>query len=295
MKYGIWRHENALGNSAEHTFGLARHLKRTGDNDAHIFVEKPFQKAFAMCIPGIKESDISFFKDLKKMNYATPPWAGFDNPELSDIYMPDAYPFENTYPASWSSLSDGPDETLIFPEDAYNNKHNLPEQAIVISIRESGTYAKRVDGAKSEPERFVDPLKFIALTLDYAEQGHTVVRIGDRKQTPMPKANNILDFALVDDRNMLDDLFLISKSKVFLSCDAGIWPMAGGMKSNLILSNVMSAVEKPAIVDWLPPETSTVIYKRNEKLPPSDKNPKGGWRTWDNSFEQLRDAVDKYL
>ena len=295
MKYGIWRHENALGNSAEHTFGLAKHLKRTGDNDAHIFVEKPFQKAFAMCIPGIKESDISFFKDLKKMNYGTLSWAGFDNAALSDIYMPDPYPFKNTYPASWEFLSDEPDETLVFPEDTYDNRHNLPEQTIVMSIRESGTHAKRVEGAYCEAQRFVDPRTFFGLALYYAEQGQTVVRIGDKNQTPMPKHDNILDFALVDDRDMLDDLFLISKSKVFLSCDAAVWPMAGAMKNNLILSNVMSAVEKPAIVDWLPPDSSTVIYKWHERLLPSDEYPHGGWRSRNNSFEQLRDAIDKYL
>jgi len=280
MKYGIWRHENALGNSAEHTIGLAKQLKRSGDKDAHIFVEKHFQKAYAMCIPGIKESDISFFKDLKKMNYGHPLWAGYDNTELDDIYMPDPYPFKNTYAASWSGLSDEPDETLTFPEDEYDNKHNLPEEAIIMSIREKGTYAKRIEGAYSEPERFVNPHTFFALALQYAEQGQKVVRIGDKKQTPMPKHDNILDFALVDDRDMLDDLFLISKSKVFLSCDAGVWPMAGGMKKNLVLCNVTGMY----YIQWLSPETSTVIHKKDNYN-----------YYLDNSLEELREAVDKYL
>ena len=121
----------------------------------------------------------------------------------------------------------------------------------------------------------MNPITFFNIATHYAEQGHTVVRIGDKNQAPMLEHKNIIDFAMEENRTMLDDLYVISKSKVFLSCDSGVWPMAGGMKKNLVLSNVA----KTHYIEWLPKDTTTVLFKKGE----------------DNSFGQLRDAVDKYL
>ena len=281
MKYGVWRHENSLCNSAEHVFGLARHLKRIGDTSPEIYVEHEFQKCFAMCIPGVKESDIHFFENLDNVKYDTETWGGYDNPMYDDIYMPNPYPFKNSYPSTWEHLVDEPDETLIFPNDSYENKHNLPKDAIVISIREAGTHVKRVEGSYDDMDRFCNPTIFFDIANHYAEKGYTVVRVGDKNQTPMPVHPNIIDFAKVEDRNMLDDLFLISNAKVFLSCDSGIWPMAGGMKSNMVLSNITSGINKPAVVDWLPTDTTICINKEQGVV--------------DNNFDQLKTAVDKFL
>ena len=236
MKYGIWRHENALGNSAEHTVGLAKHIARVKDKDPIVFVETDFQKDFVLCIPEITPERVKFFDPIESMSKEH--WKGYDNEELKDIFMPNPYPFYKTYPARWADLSDEPDVTLRFPEKYYENKHNLPEDAIVIFIREYGTYWKRHDGSTAEPHRFVDPMTFFNIAIHYAEQGYTVVRIGDRNQARAPNHKNIIDFAMEENRTMLDDLYVISKSKVFLSCDSGMWPMAGGMKKNLVLSNV---------------------------------------------------------
>ena len=46
MKYAIWRHENALGNSAEDTINIAKQIIRNNDEDPHIFVETDFQRCF---------------------------------------------------------------------------------------------------------------------------------------------------------------------------------------------------------------------------------------------------------
>lgn len=276
MKYGIWRHENAFGNSAEHTVGLAKHIARTGDEDPIVYVENQFQKEFAMCIPGITPDRIRFFDPVESMNVGTETWGGFDNESLSDIYMPNPYPdFPKSYPASWADLTAEPDVALEFPNEYYENKHNLPEDAIVFFIREYGTFWKRSDGATAEPHRFVDPMTFFNLAIHYAEQGYTVVRIGDKNQSPMPEHENIIDFAMVEDRSILDDLYVINKSKVYLSCDSGIWPMVGGMKKNLVLSNVA----KTHYLKWLPEETTTILFKSGR----------------DNSFAELKEAVDKYL
>ena len=62
MKYAIWRHENALGNSAEQTVGLARYIKEVNDENPEVWVEMDFQKYMAMCIPGVKPENVHFFE-----------------------------------------------------------------------------------------------------------------------------------------------------------------------------------------------------------------------------------------
>ena len=46
--FAIWRHENALGNSAEHTYGLCLHLYKNNIKDPTIYVETEFQECFAI-------------------------------------------------------------------------------------------------------------------------------------------------------------------------------------------------------------------------------------------------------
>jgi putative glycosyltransferase (TIGR04372 family) len=282
MKYGIWRHENALGNSAEQVVNLNDFIIKQGDKEPVIYVETEFQKDFALCIQGVKEENIIFF-DKNELNLDK--LARETNPILNEIYLPNVYfgHKELNYPSVWGDLKNISND-LVFPEN-YENKHNLPKGAIVMSIREAGTYWKRVDGANSEPSRFVDPKTFFDVATHFANKGYTVVRIGDPKQSPMPEHENILDFSKVDDRRMLDDLFLINHSKVFLSCDSGVWPMAGGLRAPLILSNVTSVFSatppKYSIVNWLPEESSVVLFKEN--------------KTIDNTFNQLVENIEKFL
>jgi len=253
MKYGIWRHENALGNGAGHTVGLWKYIDRTGDKDPIVYVENDFQKDWALCIPRITEDRIKYFSEIteNKMEFGTPNWGGYDNPDLSDILMPNVYPFPKTYPGQWNDLMNPPHNPLIFPKLIYENKHNLPENAIVINIRERGTYWKRHDGGESEEWRFVDPKTFFDFSLHYANKGIKVVRIGDKNQTPTPAHENILDFALVKNRRMLDDMFLISQSRLFVSCDSGVWPMAAGFHVKLFLTNVIKEWYNKWVLDEL--------------------------------------------
>ncbi len=282
MKYGIWRHESALGNSAEQTVCLADFIDKNKDENPVIYVEHEFQKDFALCIRNVKPENIIFYKNI----------SGFEKDMYlphnvsilpKDIFMPDLY-FENmpNYPSAWKDIKR---LLLQFPYDIYSNNLNLPENCILMSIRESGTYDKRVDGSMWEPERFVNPEIFFNTALHFAEKGFKVVRIGDPNQTPMPKHKNITDLAITKNKTMLDDFFLISKCKVFLSCDSGVWPMAGGMKKPLILSNVCSPFRshppKLEIVNWLNQGNTKVIFK-NRSLK-------------DNTKEELVSAINEFL
>jgi hypothetical protein len=243
MKFGIFRHENAFGNSACHVYALARHLAPNKDKETIVYYEKQFQKYFAMCIPYVHRSNIKKFPVHIKMDYtganASDTWGGYNNELLKDIKMPNVYPFPNTYPSDWSDLTKGEDVHLCFPYDIYNNKHKLPSNAIVMTIRERGTYWKRVDGNDSEPSRSVDPQTFFKIALHYADKGYTIVRLGDSNQTPMPKHDNIIDFAMYKNRNILDDLYVISRCALHLSCDSGIWPMTVGLGKMLLVLEII--------------------------------------------------------
>lgn len=275
MKYGIWRHENAFGNSACHALALGKYIRDIKDENPIVYVETSFQGYFALCIPNVKVK--LFSSDGINVEY-TGDTSIYKNPQFDDIKMPSVYPFKNIYPANWGDILQT-DYRFTFPKD-YNNKHNLPTDAIVVSIRERGTYWKRVDGSDSEPSRSVELKTFFDIALHYANKGIKVVRIGDVNQTPLPTHENIIDFALVNDRNMIDDLYVISNCKIHISCDSGIWPMTVGFGRKLVLSNVTSSNGNQDIVNWLPKEFTRYIHKENGN---------------DNTFEQLINKVNELI
>ena len=58
MNYGVWRHENALGNSAEQIVNLSDFISEKNDLNPVIYVETEFQKHMALCIPN---SEVKFY------------------------------------------------------------------------------------------------------------------------------------------------------------------------------------------------------------------------------------------
>lgn len=273
LKFAIWRHENSIGNSAEQVIALAKYLKEKNIKKPEIYVEKQFQKDFALCIPGIEEEDVFFFpKDIIKDQKTLKRYVETSN---KNLHVPDCYDgFENQYPGTWSYIGsgDGLNVTLEFDEKNYENKFNLPKDAIVIFYREKGTWHKRDDGDAFENHRFVQVAPFYKLIYNFAEKGHKVVKIGDRNQLPIPgtylphsngmilQNDNIIDFTKYVDSfgtpmwTMKDYLFLFKYCKVFISCDAGIWPMAAAMRKNLVFCNVTSCYRT----------TPNFIYQKSE-------------------------------
>lgn len=299
MKYAIWRHENSIGNSAEQVIGLYKHLVRNPDPNPEIYVEHEFQKIFALSIPFLKEEHIKFL-DPEKCDTKNFP----SDPFSKDIFIQNAYRSHMTYPGIWEDLSKNPDVTLSFPQRLYIPKRSYEQKIIVMQIREAGTFNHRIVGSNEEPERFVNPETFFELAEYYANKGYLVVRLGDKNQTPAPEHRNIIDLALMSDKTILDDLWFIDNSQLFISCDTGIWPMAGGMKKNLLLCNVMSVfgqleiersekhhgvrylMKKPSIVNWLPSKTATVMVKNPD---PQTYHPV------DNSLGEILEQAERFL
>lgn len=306
MKYGIWRHENAIGNSIENAIGLAKQLKRSGDTEPEIYVEHDFQKCFALCIPGIKEENVRRYIDLGIIDANIL----VSEAKKRGVYMPNTYGEDAmSYPAAWADLTSDPDVTLQFPYEIYQNKFGLPSDAIVMQFRERNTFDHRVVGNNEEPERFVDIEVFHKLALDYANRGFKVIRLGDKNQSKMPEHPNIIDFALFDhpEKTIMDDLYAIAESKVMLSTDSGIWVMAGAMKKNLVLSNITSVfyplafeededdcmkyklkMQKSAVIDWLPEETTRLLFKSAGYV-------NGKISVLDNTKEEIEEMMKEML
>jgi putative glycosyltransferase (TIGR04372 family) len=250
----------------------------------------------ALCIPNVRYENVKYF-DKNKLSLDKLHIDFLENKFLHDIYMPDVYftglPF--VYPSIWKTINNS-NFKLEFPSNLYENKFNIPSGSIVFHVREKGTYDKRVEGSKEDLQRFVKPETILELMYIYADMGFNVVQIGDNKQKRASKHKNILDLC-GEDTNVLDDLYAISNSIVFLSCDSGIWPMAGGLRKNLILSNVTSVYSRkkmfrkhnveminPEIISWLPHKTSKVLFKELVK-----------GEFFDNSINQLKLAIDSFI
>lgn len=296
MKYGIWRHENALGNSAEQVVNLSAFIKEKNDPKPIIFVEKEFQFYMALCIPNVTYDNVRYFNEsefsLDKLNVDF-----LNNKLLQDIYMPDVYftGLPLVYPSTWKSIVNS-NFQLEFPSNYYKNRFNIPDNSIVFHIRENGTYDKRVEGSSEDLQRFVNPETILNLMTIYADMGFNVVQIGDKNQKSAPRHANILNLC-AENTNILDDLYAINNGIVFLSCDSGIWPMVGGLRKNLILSNVTSVYNrkkrfrkhnikmvKHEIVSWLPYQTSKIIFKDFFD-----------GKFFDNSINELKNAIDYFI
>jgi hypothetical protein len=325
LKFGIWRHEDSIGNSAEHTIGLAHYIKANNidPSDIEVYVEHEWQKDLALCIDGVNDNNIKFFE--KNINHEIPK----ENSHINDIHMPSVYGFSLTYDCNWAYIEQQKhlNVTLNFDMDAYENKFGLPKDAIVLFHREDGTWWKRIDGSRTEPERFVAPETFHKLAFHYADLGYKVIKIGDKNQKGLAggyigskfgaehKHPNITDFTKYIDRSanplwtFKDYLYILQNCKVFVSCDAGIWPMAAAMRRNLVFCNVVSAFYpfraeaisekiqikrmKPSIVDWMPEETTRVLYKKFDIK--QDMRYITIEKIEDNSFEEIQEALESFL
>jgi len=320
-RFGIWRYENSIGNSAEHIIGLAKYLKKHAPKDFKIFVETSFQKAFALCIPGVSQGQIEYFPTQEETGVTVQQLVK-NNPDYQDIYMPGPNDeFINTYDAAWSALSAPPDITLKFNEKGYENRFNLPKNAIVVFYRQAGTWGgKRDESSTVEPERFVDPKVYFDLCFHFAKKGHKVVRIGDKNQALFPckysrtsygarvEFENLIDFTkyLDDDGEPLwsfeDYLFLLQNSQLFISADAGIWPMVAAMKKDMVFSNVIYQ----KYTEWLPKDTTEILFKHFYSMKGTELEKKND-PPWcvntvrdrfivkDNTFEEILNAAARFV
>jgi hypothetical protein len=300
VKFGIYRHENSIGNSIEHVYALSFYLLNNSidPSDIEVYVEHSWQKDFVCCIEGIKKENVKlFFK----------PVSIEDKEEYSDIYMPCVYGgdngFSRTFNSNWDYINkqDVKKSTLRFDSANYENKFELPSDAIVIFCRERSGWHYKKHRKELEEHRFVKNFSaFHKLAHHYSNLGFKVIRIGDKYQKPLPgtykkfkhgakyQDENIIDFTKYLDESgnplwtLRDYLYILQNCKLFISCDAGIWPMAGAMKKDMIFCNVapfrpdgkdiefeitssgeyIFKSNNPKYSLWLPEESTRVLTKK---------------------------------
>lgn len=296
VRFGLWRHEDSIGNSVEHTYALAFYLFNNNINPAEVefLVEHEWQKYFVSCIQGVKEENIKFFSCSPK----TPE----GRQKYCDVYMPCVYCGKDgykSYNSNWQYINsqDVSNVTLKFEDKSYVNKFDLPKNAVVLFHRENSGWHDNKNRSVIEKQRFISNIDtFHDLAKFYADSGHKVVKIGDMLQKPLPgqytkfkhgvqhEHPNIIDFTKYIGQDLqplwtLEDyLFLLQNCKIFISCDAGIWPMAGAMKKKMVFCNAVATGAKYKVTSthidkqylepvkphyslWLPRETTKVLLK----------------------------------
>ena len=305
MKFGIYRHESSIGNSIEHIYALSFYLLNNSIDPSKIqvYVQHSWQKDFVCCIDGIKEENVKLFS--KPVTLA-------DAEEYSDIHMPCVYGgpgnFSKTFDSNWDYLNkqDIKRSTLKFNSDKYKNKFDLPKNSIVLFCREQTQWHSEQKREELEEHRFVKkPQVFHELAHYYKTLGFKVVRIGDQYQQKLPgnyeeceygekyEDANIIDLTKFVDYSgrplwdMQDYLYVLQNCKLFISCDAGIWPMAAAMKKNMVFCNAAPCrpdgsdlefirvpdgtqilkEKKPKYSHWLPQETTRILLKKVLKVP----------------------------
>lgn len=89
MRFGVWRHENALGNSAEQILNISNQITACEDKSPRILIETDFQGHMARLIPNavIERWPLSN-GELEKLNSFN---KDFFNSRFDDVLLPDAY------------------------------------------------------------------------------------------------------------------------------------------------------------------------------------------------------------
>jgi putative glycosyltransferase (TIGR04372 family) len=315
VKYIVFRHDNAFGNSAEQIIVIAQAIAKNKDFDPRIYVENNWQKSFASLIPQVRIENIHVIgQSINPLEIQS----RLDLPIiLQDALYPSYYrPNDvHTYKCGWEHIS-------RFDGSLLKYRGNRSESFdVVIQFRERGTWDRRVDGRLSDPQRDVKTKTYHRLILALADSGLRVARIGDAEQSKLPTHRNIKDFALDFDKDLERDIALIAQARLFVTSDSSLWPLAAGLGKKVLMTNVTSIFPpyrthkvlfykiffpvnrllsrnsdilaiKPEIMEWLNPKISIVLKK---KLRVFGFAGRGVIVIQDNTFSEMYSAITKLL
>ncbi|MBN9319076.1 MAG: TIGR04372 family glycosyltransferase [Caulobacterales bacterium] len=177
---------------------------------------------------------------------------------------------------------------------------------VVMHYRDSGSFAGASaiapGGFNPATTRDVDPATFHRLAASICEAGGQVVRLGHPGMAAIPKAPGYID--LIDGGLPLQ-LFATSKARFMIACDSGPTSYATAFKTPLLKTNAICEDGAAYATDLI--LNKNLINWRGEVLAPESmlKGRKAlykrlvqsahGFRLADNSFEQLRTAVDMMM
>lgn len=248
----VFRHDDALGNSAEQVLGLAQFLEQFPLQSAdRILVEHTWQRAFVSLIPGIDSSQIltvgdaalDFFRSGWQMDFAP------DLVQRGEILVPSVYSTNvdarsrgvSHFPSGWADLQSVSSRTSpwFLPQAVNQLPRELQDIDVVVQFRERGAWSNR-DPRNHEPHRYVAVKKYHSLIYRLAALGLRVARLGSPKQVPLLPKNNVVDVAHSFWPDLSRDFALIARARLMLSSDASIWPIAPGLGTTLVMADVVS-------------------------------------------------------
>jgi len=218
-RYLIWRHDGAIGNTAEQVLGLTLHL-RPHAHKRTIVTEFEWQKTLILASPVLSTAQIEVTPGLQ--------------PDMNDmeITVPDVYRKGNSFPASWERLIGLQEHCLTWPR--------LPELSYdVVIMFKSSRFRHRSESMNLDSHRRVSEKKYTKLIEELARSGLRVARIGGPEQRPLPIQKNVHDLKGIDP-TLKSDLDVISSCRVAVFSDSGLWPMAVALGKRTVVSDVVS-------------------------------------------------------
>jgi hypothetical protein len=237
LKFLVFRHENALGNTCEQIINLATELKSlmSAKNSITVFVEHAWQKELVSLIKNSDSFEIKILGeklfDCYSNRWTTLQYFG------KDIYLPSYYapPKFNSYNSGWEYLSS---TNLPILE-----KIRGEEFDVIIQFREKNRWVWR--GEKKHPDisRYVKKRNIVRLISKLCNNGITVARIGSKNERPIFNHPNFTDTTLGTSLSLTSQVGLISNAKLFISSDSSIWPLGPALGTKTLVMNVTSVFD----------------------------------------------------
>lgn len=291
-RFGLREICNSIGNSIELVLNLYKHVVRHQISDKILIdYTRPYHKDLLLSVPIFNNKNV-------KIRQISP----LRNKILRIISMKNN--LYESYPRGWSALVGAPRVRLKIYKQ-YKPKIDIPEKSIAIHLRESGTWGE----GTTEPWRDVDIHPYHNIALKYARKGYVIVQLGTSRMTKFPKHENIIHLSHAPGKRLIDDLYAISRSRLLLASDSGIFPAGFAFGTPTILSNCCRHLEGWG--GWRPGEvilnkkvvkkTSGKILSEKQVLELYANNPSKkfvsmeGYYLLDNTFEELDEAVYKML
>jgi putative glycosyltransferase (TIGR04372 family) len=116
---------------------------------------------------------------------------------------------------------------LGIPSDAWH---------VVLHVREPG-----YRGEKVGPEDFRngDPISFIGAIKMITDAGGWVIRMGDPAMTPLPKMPKVIDYACVESRNAILEIYLSATARFCIGSSSGYFAIPTAFGVPVLLANAL--------------------------------------------------------
>lgn len=120
-------------------------------------------------------------------------------------------------------------------------KTGLPDEAwfVALHVRESGYYAEGSTSANAHRNARIED--YMPAIREITSRGGYVVRLGDRSMRPLPKLENVIDYAHSDVKSPSVDLAILALSRFAIGTTSGLTNVALSFGTPMVLVNCISS------------------------------------------------------